>query len=546
MKTKLKIIIPTIIAIAAIIIAVICIKITPDEVSLLESAMSTAQKYLIEQDYEQAIIEYKKAIELDPKNVDAYLGLAEAYIGLGETDSAVEILERGITETNNDVLIQKLDELMDSMKISVPDITDLSRADIESILSENNIKYAITEEYNDKIPEGEIISDNIPEDDKINSDETIEIIISLGIEKVKVPDFSNLLYGEAEKIAKENKLTVSRKENYNKEIEAEYIVSQIIPADTEVSVGTNVVLEVSLGVEMVIVPDLTGLTRDEAEKILKENKMLVEFEEEYSDNIEKGYVISQSILADYMVESDTIIDVAISNGKKSTWVLTEWSRLQASSVPRDKYVCKYDGNGKLTKIIWYETQYDTVPMKTVDFTYSDNNSEINISIKSEYNDGGEYGYTFVDGKLVDEYGNKTSIDSTDMMFITDKKSQTVNIKYNDSLKLYDIDYCYDKNGNCIYSVDYDHSKKIGFYNEYPYADYAYERDEREKKAEEYKKRAEAAGEEYLPAPITVPNIEYIKYSYSEISGSNISDKSIIINKLLIKKLIGHLDIGCRI
>ena len=43
-------------------------------------------RYLSEGDYEQAIIAFTAAIEIDPKRTEAYLGRASAYIGSGETE----------------------------------------------------------------------------------------------------------------------------------------------------------------------------------------------------------------------------------------------------------------------------------------------------------------------------------------------------------------------------------------------------------------------------------------------------------------------------
>ncbi len=43
-------------------------------------------RYLSEGDYEQAIIAFTAAIEIDPKRAEAYLGRADAYIGSGETE----------------------------------------------------------------------------------------------------------------------------------------------------------------------------------------------------------------------------------------------------------------------------------------------------------------------------------------------------------------------------------------------------------------------------------------------------------------------------
>ena len=111
MKAKLKIIIPIIVALAAIIIAVFAINFTSDTGVDINSLISTAQNYLNANNYEQAIAEFEKIIELDPKNVDAYIGLAEAYVAIGNTDKAVEILEKGISETGDQRLKDMLDEL---------------------------------------------------------------------------------------------------------------------------------------------------------------------------------------------------------------------------------------------------------------------------------------------------------------------------------------------------------------------------------------------------------------------------------------------------
>lgn len=102
MKNKLKIIIPTVIAVMAIIIAALCINFTPQERADVSSIMSTAQKYLIENQYEQAIAEFNKVIEIEPKNVDAYLGLAEAYDGLGNHTMAEKMrdIATGIMSDN--------------------------------------------------------------------------------------------------------------------------------------------------------------------------------------------------------------------------------------------------------------------------------------------------------------------------------------------------------------------------------------------------------------------------------------------------------------
>ena len=61
-------------------------------------------RYLNEGNYQEAIIAFEAAIKIDPKRPEAYLGAAEAYMGLGDTDSARKILEKGYAATNDDTL----------------------------------------------------------------------------------------------------------------------------------------------------------------------------------------------------------------------------------------------------------------------------------------------------------------------------------------------------------------------------------------------------------------------------------------------------------
>lgn len=72
--------------------------------------LDLGQKYLKEQNYEQAIVEFDKAIAIDPMSVEAYLGKADAYIGLGDLTSAVDTLQTGFDLTGDERLKEKLDE----------------------------------------------------------------------------------------------------------------------------------------------------------------------------------------------------------------------------------------------------------------------------------------------------------------------------------------------------------------------------------------------------------------------------------------------------
>ena len=77
----------------------------------ISDTLSAAERYLSEMKYEQAIIEFDKILSVEPKNVDAYLGKAVAYIALGDTDSAIKTLQTGYEQTEDERLKQRIDEL---------------------------------------------------------------------------------------------------------------------------------------------------------------------------------------------------------------------------------------------------------------------------------------------------------------------------------------------------------------------------------------------------------------------------------------------------
>ena len=69
----------------------------PDTVSF----MTNAEKYLLEMNYEQVIIDFNKVPEVDPMNVSAYLGKAKVLIATGRTDEAVSLLEAAYIKTGS-------------------------------------------------------------------------------------------------------------------------------------------------------------------------------------------------------------------------------------------------------------------------------------------------------------------------------------------------------------------------------------------------------------------------------------------------------------
>lgn len=77
--------------------------------------IKTAKKDFGHQNYTEAISAYEEAIELDPTNVDAYIGLAEVYTEQGDIDSAMAILNEAM-EHVSDSDMEEIEEAIEEVE----------------------------------------------------------------------------------------------------------------------------------------------------------------------------------------------------------------------------------------------------------------------------------------------------------------------------------------------------------------------------------------------------------------------------------------------
>lgn len=111
-------------AIAAIIIIVSAVAVPKSKV---KKQLALGEKYLSDMDYENAVLAYREAVQIDPKCEEAYLGLADSYIYLadrfleeGDEEKALKCLRKAVNElqpaadnTDSDDIPDKIEEIED-------------------------------------------------------------------------------------------------------------------------------------------------------------------------------------------------------------------------------------------------------------------------------------------------------------------------------------------------------------------------------------------------------------------------------------------------
>ena len=140
--------------------------------------------------------------------------------------------------------------------------------------------------------------------------------------QVILPNLVGMSVEEAENTLKSLKVKLEIKsEEYDDEIPADYIISQD-PEYIEnfrIRTGTKITVIVSKGAEIVEVPVVKGLEKEEAIKLLSELGLTIQEEYENSDKIPKDIVIRQSPEEHTEVKGSSVVILYISQGTaKST------------------------------------------------------------------------------------------------------------------------------------------------------------------------------------------------------------------------------------
>ena len=202
--------------------------------------------------------------------------------------------------------------------IEVPDVVGMTEEEAQAELEKYGLEYklgipAISEEYE----EGQVISSDPEAGEKVKEGYTITLILSRGTDAdtVKVPNLVSKKLREAETVLESYDLKKGKITYEASDLPEGYIISQDPEAGTEVDVDTEVNLVVSQGDEGIEVPDLSGKTRNQAEKLLTEVGLkLGKVSEAYSSSVDEGLVISQTKDAGSSAEDGDSVGITISKG----------------------------------------------------------------------------------------------------------------------------------------------------------------------------------------------------------------------------------------
>ena len=201
-------------------------------------------------------------------------------------------------------------------KIKVPNLDKYSLEEITDWVIKNRLKIKINDGYDDSIKENDVISTNYKKGDIISQGDIIEVVISRG--PLKMRKFKSL--DSFREWADKYSIKYEIQYEFSNSVDVGEVISYSYKAGETIKNNDSIIVVVSDG-KKIEVPNLKGLTKNEAIKKLKEVGLNYNFVTKSSESVPEGKVISQSMSAGSEVSKNSTITVTISSGnnqKKET------------------------------------------------------------------------------------------------------------------------------------------------------------------------------------------------------------------------------------
>ena len=203
----------------------------------------------------------------------------------------------------------------ESEQVEMIDLTGMTLEEAQNELEDMGLTVKQTaEEASDKYEPGQIIDQDVEEGEMVAAGTTIHVTVAAAAE-VDVPNVVGESSDSAMTTLKNAGFEVTREFQYDSSVEVGKVISQTPEGGTTASAGDTVTIYVSQGTESARVPSVTGKTQEEAQNALGDVGLNIgSVTEEYSDSVDAGLVIDQSVAAGRYVDKGTRVDLVISKG----------------------------------------------------------------------------------------------------------------------------------------------------------------------------------------------------------------------------------------
>lgn len=202
-------------------------------------------------------------------------------------------------------------------EVAVPSVAGMTQEQATAALEKSGLTVgSIDATQSSGVAEGTVVAQDPPAGEKAREGDAVDLVVVSGKPMVVVPDVRNMNQAEATKAITDAKLQVSVTRQPSNTVDKGDVISQSPAAGQQVPEGTTVGIVISDGeqVSNVTVPQVTGLTRADAEKALTEAGLKPVVALNPSTDVAKDVVITQLPESGESVAPGTSIGIIVSSG----------------------------------------------------------------------------------------------------------------------------------------------------------------------------------------------------------------------------------------
>lgn len=233
-------------------------------------------------------------------------------------------------------------------KVEMISVLYKSYDDAKAALEKIGLEIFIIKKEESTYEDGTVLSQDITVGTKVSKGTTVNVVVAGTDEnassKVDVPNVVGKTENDAVNLLKNAGLEFRKTYEYSDSVDAGTVISQNPGKNESVEEGTTVTIVISQGQESVEVPRVINLPQKDGQKELANAGLKYAVNTEYSDTVEEGYIIKQSVEAGKKVAKGKTITITVSLGKKTTYYKTRVTKTYDGEYQVVSYTFKLVGS----------------------------------------------------------------------------------------------------------------------------------------------------------------------------------------------------------
>ena len=198
-------------------------------------------------------------------------------------------------------------------RVTIPAVAGQTYEQALSSLREEGLTARRRNVYSDTVPSGSVVSTDPGGGGRVHPSRVVTVTVSRGVEQVTVPDLSGLSAQEARRRLGSARLVYREAAVYSESVDEGRVVSQSVAADTAVNHDSAVTVTISKGRQPIRAPNVVGKSEADANNAIRKAGLTVSRQEEHSDTVAQGVVISQDPSKGTVHRGDSVT-VVVSQG----------------------------------------------------------------------------------------------------------------------------------------------------------------------------------------------------------------------------------------